>query len=353
MTRALVAPDAEGSPEPAASLPRQEASRRLLGRPLGRLLRRAPAEIERRSARFAIRSVEGRQLVARLGAAFIGGYNAALVHASMGRLAEEGGRIDPHFRPFFFEGIAMGYLPRGWLFRGQHPQNAERELRAMAPQYLYLYYVGLGFWTAIRHPRTPSAVERLGEHLDPLYLPLCYDGFGFKVGFFDYPGRPGARRLLDRGPEEHRAALYQGFGRALFFVFMDDEDGFRQACDASGGRRDEMEFGRSLALAFTGIDHPERIAAHIERAADPGERLARLSGVTWALTARAMTDADYFRRCVARAPGGWGALLRTLPVLCGEALAASRTYLEWQSRTRTGAARAFEDLGAERRPPSH
>jgi hypothetical protein len=344
--KAIGASGAEGGTDGATARPREDAPRRFLSGPLARLLRRPPTEIERRSEHFAIRDVEGRRLVARLGSAFIEGFNAALASGALGHLVEEGAKVEPHFRPFFFEGVAMGYLPRGWLFRGGGAPNAERDLRDMAPEYLYLYYVGLGFWMAIRHPRAPRAIERLGAHLDPLYLPLCYDGFGFKVGFFDYPARPASRRLLDNGPEQHRAALYQGFGRALFFVFMDDEDGFRRACDASDGHRGEMEFGRSLALAFTGIDRPERIAAHVECATDSADRDARLTGVTWALAARAMTDPEYFRACVARAPGDWGALLARLPILCEEARLMSRTYAVWQSRTRSAAARAYAERGA-------
>jgi len=90
----------------------------------------------------------------------------------------------------------------------------------MDPAFLYLYYVGLGFWYGIRHPRDPALLERLHPHLDPMYLPLCYDGFGFKVGFFDHVRNPEARRRLDRCPGEYLSAAHQGFGRSLFFVYM-------------------------------------------------------------------------------------------------------------------------------------
>jgi hypothetical protein len=212
----------------------------------------------------------------------------------------------------------------------------------MHPDFRYLYYVGLGFWLAMRHPRRPLAIERLGEHLNPMYVPLCYDGFGFKVGFFDYPGRPEARRLLDRCPAERRAAIYQGFGRALFFVHMDDEAAFRRERDAAGGEhREDMELGRSLALAFTSVDRPEIIAAHVAAAPDEADLRARLTGVTWALTARAMNDAIYFRRCVESAPAEWSDLMPRLPALCRKALSESRTYAEWQSRTRTAVSDAY------------
>jgi hypothetical protein len=309
---------------------------------LRRVLERAPDEIDRRAARFAIGRPEGRRLVARLGEAFIGGYNATLRLESLRQVAEQGAAVDPHFRPFFFEGAAMGYLPRGYLFSGFTPKSAERDLLEMHPDFRYLYYVGLGFWLAMRHPRRPLAIERLGEHLNPMYVPLCYDGFGFKVGFFDYPGRPEARRLLDRCPAERRAAIYQGFGRALFFVHMDDEAAFRRERDAAGGEhREDMELGRSLALAFTSVDRPEIIAAHVAAAPDEADLRARLTGVTWALTARAMNDAIYFRRCVESAPAEWSDLMPRLPALCRKALSESRTYAEWQSRTRTAVSDAY------------
>ncbi len=314
---------------------------------LRRLLERDPGEIERRAAGFSIASPEGRRLVARLGEAFIGGYNAMLRLESPGRVAGQGALVDPHFRPFFFEGAAMGYLPRGYLSRGFSRDSAERDLLQMHPGFLYLYYVGLGFWIAMRHPRRPSSIESLREHLDPMYLPLCYDGFGFKIGFFDYPGRHAARGLLDRCPAERRAAIYQGFGRSLFFVYMDDEASFLRERDAERGRhREDMEFGRSLALAFTGIDRPQTIAAHVAAARDEGELGARLTGITWALTAREMSDPDYFHRCVARAPEGWGPLLSGFPAICRKAFSESTSYAEWQSKTRAGVAGAYAASGA-------
>ena len=262
-------------------------------------------------------------------------------------VAAAGTRVPVHFRPFFFEGAAMGYLPRGYLSRGYSPGTAEQDLLAMHPGFRYLYYVGLGFWYGMRHPRRPSSLARLAPHLDPVYFPLCYDGFGFKVAFFDYTRRPSAMGLLERGPAEHRAALYQGFGRALFFVFMDDEEGFRDVQDrVPPGRRADLEFGRSLALAFTGVGRPLVIARHLASARDAEEKAARLMGVTWALAAREMNDAEYFRECVGRAPLATGELLTLLPALCREALDGAVDYIDWQARTRAGVTRAFDGCGS-------
>ena len=299
------------------------------------LLRRNPREIARRAGRFAIRTEAGRSLVARLGEAFIGGYNAMLTLPGLDGVAAAGRRIAPHERPFFFEGAAMGYLPRGYFSRGLRAQSSERNLLAIDPAFRYLYYVGLGFWYGMRHPFRPSALERLVPHLDPLYSPLCYDGYGFKVGFFDFARRPGAVRRLALAPEKVAPAIYQGFGRALFFVFMDDPRGFEEVKRSLPSRAEDLEQGRALALGFTGIDRPGLLLDHLAGAAGEGELAARLTGLTWALTAREMNDPAYFESCLSSLPGRERGRLRRLPALCRDALGVSKSYFEWQGRTRT------------------
>lgn len=305
------------------------------------LLRRDVAEVERQARHFRIEGDEGRVLVHAVGEAFFRGFNQMIDASGAKDVTAEGERVDPHFRPFFFEGAAMGYLPRSYFTEGTGPATVERDLMAMNPRFLYLYYVGLGFWFGFRHARNPAALETLAPHVTPLYFPLCYDGYGFKLGFFDYARRPAARERLTRAPAERRPFAYQGFGRSLFFVFHDDPAGFdREKASAPDAYRDDMEMGRSLALAFSGTNRPERILAYLDAARDTRERGARLLGVTWALTARELNDPEYFESCVGRAPAGGQRLLRLLPVLCRDALGASTSYGEWQRRTREAAVAA-------------
>lgn len=316
--------------------------RRVLRPVLLHFLRRDPSEIKRRARDFRIRTEEGWRFVERLGSAFIGGFNAMLQTETLEQVAAEGLRVDPHFRPFFFEGAAMGYLPRGYLRAGCTAREAERALLRMHPGFRYLYYVGIGFWFGMRHPGRPSSVEALAAHIDPIYFPLCYDGFGFKIGFYDYPGRKAMRRLAGDCPPEHAPFIHQGFGRALFFVFMDDEEGFERVRETvSPERRGDVEFGRSLAVAFTGVDRPAEIVKYIEAAAGEEDRAARLGGVTWGLAAREMNDPDYFNRCIGAAPAGAADLLRRLPEACRAALEASSSYLDWQRRTRDEVVRLY------------
>jgi hypothetical protein len=318
--------------------------RPLLGPLLRRFLMRDPAEIAVRARPFHIATSEGRALVGTLGEAFLLGYNTMLTAPSTAEVAARGRDVEAHFRPFYFEGAAMGYLPRGYLSTGYTPANAERDLLAMDPAYRYLYYVGLGFWFGMRHPRRPESLRALEAVIDPLYYPLCYDGYGFKMAFFDHARDPRAIARLERCPAEHRPAIYQGFGRALFFVHMDDEPGYRRlAAGVPAERRADIELGRSLATGFTGLDRPLRILQHLRSSADETELGARLTGVTWALTARAMNDPAHYQTCLDRVDDRSAAFLRTLPPLCTEALHASASYFEWQRRTRDAALRAHAE----------
>jgi len=307
---------------------------------LRRLLRRDPHEIERRAAGFRIAGAGERERLARLGAAFVAGYNTMLDAAGLPDVARAGRAVAEHERPFFFEGAAMGYLPRGWYRPTCSARHAERDLLGLDPSFLYLYYVGLGFWLGFRHRRRPERLARTTECLDRRYAPLCFDGFGFKLGFFDHPGDLGAARsVLDRCPAADRAAAWQGFGRAQHFALMDDEAAFDRLRDAAGDARGtDLESGRALAFAFTRVDRPAEILGFLSAA--PGSALldARLTGVSWALAARRLAGPDYFEGCMARCADPRTEVLRRLPELCADALRRSADYASWQALTRREAA---------------
>ena len=82
------------------------------------------------------------------------------------------------------------------------------------------------------------------------------------------------------------------------------------------------------------MDRPDGLVEHVAAAGQDEDRAARLTGVTWALTARRMNDRAYFEDCMRKARPANGELLRRLPRLCDEALRESRSYGDWQTRTR-------------------
>lgn len=303
-----------------------------------RLLRRHPEEVTRRARRFAITDGVERAGLERLGRAFLLGYHAMLDGESLLDVAAGGAGIAVHERPFYFEGAAMGYLPRSLFDRERHPERALDDLLAMGPGYRYLYYVGLGFWYGFRHPRRPERLLELCAQLEPLHAPLTFDGWGFKLAFFDRLDPAAFARRLARCPASVRPAAVQGYGRAHFFVSRDDAQGLRTVAEGlPEPYRLDLEAGCALARGFTAMDRPERIVAHVAEADGDERRKARLLGVAWAMAARKMCAPEYFEACLERAAEPQRELLRRLPELCAEAESGARDYGDWRERTAAAA----------------
>ena len=79
------------------------------------LLRRNPEGIDRQAQHFHIEDESQQLLVARLGRAFLGGYNEMLAARSLEQVAAGSIAVESHYRPFYFEGAAMGYLPKCYI----------------------------------------------------------------------------------------------------------------------------------------------------------------------------------------------------------------------------------------------
>jgi hypothetical protein len=116
---------------------------------------------------------------------------------------------------------------------------------------------------------------------------------------------------------------------------MEDEARYqREKAGVPAEHRHDVESGRSLAFAFTGMRQAERILPHVGGARDDDELGFRLLGVTWALTAREMNDPEYFELCLAPLAPAQRELLRLLPQRCRAALAQSSSYDAWRSKTK-------------------
>jgi hypothetical protein len=227
---------------------------------------------------------------------FAGGFNAMITKRSISECRAYSDSLPVLFQPFAEEGMAMGYTLRH-LFR-YDPEAFESEVVKERPQYRYLYYVGLGFWSGMRH-HDPQQLERVTVGLDPLHRYLCYDGFGFKHAFFDYPKGPEALRPLERLEGYARNAAYQGVGRGLWFLYKDRPDLLIEHVGGLGEHAVDAAAGVGLAAVFV---YPDRL----EVAQELGAKLPSAwhehfhLGMCFALKARSLNDLDQFERDLAR-----------------------------------------------------
>lgn len=231
-------------------------------------------------------------------ASFSGGFNAMISSRSQAAAHAYCDSLPVLNQPFAEEGVAMGYTLRH-LFRFD-AKEFEDQLVRPRPEYRYLYYVGLGFWSGMRN-QTPEKVSRIAEGLDPLHRFLVFDGYGFKSAFFDYRKNPGSlKKLLDQLDGYSRHTAYQGVGRAFWFLYRDDREAMIHHMTQLGDCAADAAAGVGLASVFV---NPDRL--------DVGQSLARSLpqdwqpafhlGMCFALKARSINDLDQFERDMDRA----------------------------------------------------
>jgi len=226
---------------------------------------------------------------------FAGGFNQMIARPSPKAWEIYCASLPALIRPFAHEGAAMGYTPRH-LFR-YDPREFEARIVRPRPEFRYLYYVGLGFWSGMRN-HDARRIERVADGLDPLHRFLCFDGYGFKHAFFDYPRDASLLRRLDLLSGYARNAAYQGVGRAFYFLFMDRPDVLIERIRALGRHAADVASGLGLAAVFINPDRLDR-ARELARML-PAEWQAQFHlGMCFGLKARAINDLDQFDRDIA------------------------------------------------------
>lgn len=251
-------------------------------------------------ARLNLR-IEGEENIARVNdllASFLGGFNQTIAKAKWSAWQEGAAAQPVMFRPFWHEGAAMGYTVRR-LFQYE-PAAFESDVVRPRPEFRYLYYVGLGFWSGMRN-HSPARVMKIVEGLDSLHKYLVFDGYGFKRAFFDHPHDGDALKVLDGLPGYARNAAYQGVGRALYFRYMSAPQLMIEEIRRLGVHAVDAAAGVGLAAVFV---NPDRL--------DVAQDLAREMPVEWrphfhlgmcfGLKARSINDVEQFERYMGLAP---------------------------------------------------
>ncbi len=236
------------------------------------------------------------ELANEVGTAFRAGARARLLRGpdKWVEPCEAAGR---HYRPFAYEGAALGHSALCSVGRAQWPMLNE-QIIARQPGMTYLFHVGVGFWGAFRYGRRPAPLFSHIQTYDPLYRYLCLDGYGFKFGFFDFLGDRSAIDHLCSLPGYYRNAAYQGFGRSLWFCYMQDRRGLFETVSSVGAEHDtDVIAGTGLAASFAHVHEPDR-ALDLAVAVPAEWRKHVHLGITFGFKARQLADRSYFEQCV-------------------------------------------------------
>ncbi len=292
-----------------------------------RAMRIRPGMMSPERLGFCPRGDDERDRVGRICAAVAGGFNS-VTGCGGERWIEFCEGLEPHYRPFAHEAVAMGLPLR--LGAGFSAGRFERDLVGRFPAYTYLYYVGLGFWYALSGGRF-GRLQRVAQSLDRMYRYLCFDGFGFKYGFFDYGRRfERVERLMELDGYRAHAAM-QGVGRSLWFRFMGDAERLTSEIRRfPAAYQGDLAGGLGLAAVFVHSDRLET-AWDLAGRIPPEWRSEFQQGMVFALCARKMTNPDYFEQCLARLPAARAAGARQATNQCDAIEADLRARGVWHA----------------------
>jgi enediyne biosynthesis protein E3 len=214
--------------------------RRLLG------LQAVETSYVRRGFRGATADVQAR--LDRIGAAFLGGYHAALEHDTPADLAAALHSMEADLCGFAFEGAAMGLALLDFLTPWRRTRISGF-LRGAGDAHAYMAHVGAGWVWA----RWPVNVRRAGQHLDPVLGWLAFDGWGFHEGFFHWPKYIAAQPPPEKLKGFERRVFDQGFGRSLWFVNGGNIELIAQTISIfPPGRQFDLWSGIGLAATYAG-----------------------------------------------------------------------------------------------------
>lgn len=317
-----------------------------------------PDRLDAVPQRFGLRERWMRERVQEIARTFIRGYNAMVLADEPVEVRWTLADVPDYFRPFGYEGAAMGFGAWARVHRRGYA-DFEDTVHELSPETLYQNYVGLGWWLGVWYARRPAALARIVGLLDDRFRLLPFEGLGFRTGFV----RRGEARVCKgfaRFGDDACHVCYQGFGRSLWFVYMDDVDDACAVIDAlDPGYHGDCYSGLGLGFAYSWLDQAGGLAAVIERVPPPA-RLDFLQGAAFGWEARQLCDRPLFDRLVARFDAEQREDVHRAVEIVHDAQArleaeGDRTsfYQQWRRATRDGLLEhGFEDRYAAGPPAS-
>lgn len=213
---------------------------------------------------FAATEPRAQARIETIGATFIAGYRAALLHQDPNLLRADLERVDVELRGFAYEGAAMGLALSDFFTPWRSRWHAF--LRGAGGEHAYMMHVGAGWAWA----RLPVRIDRRITRLDPLLRWLAVDGYGFHQGYFHWRRYISAHHASGLAGYGARA-FDQGLGRCLWFALgADPARIIPTMASFPDHRQPDLWSGIGLAATYAG-GVPEAVLRELRSRAGPYE----------------------------------------------------------------------------------
>lgn len=208
---------------------------------------------------------------------------------------------DVFYKGFAYEGTGMGFGAKASLWPGKG-RRFESYIRQLDPNYLYQYYVGLGWWLHLRYHFRFRGYRKWLSTLDPRYASIVFDGVGFKTALFNLQLRAGVDAQFSAFPHDYIRVCYQGFGRGIWFAakFQIDE-AIEIISRVPEPFRKDAYSGLGLAIAYSFFDNII-FAFDAVLCVPVDDRTAFRQGIAFGWEARQLQDKTYWKRQLDKYP---------------------------------------------------
>ena len=211
---------------------------------------------------------------------------------------------DAFTRPFFHEGIGMGYAASVSIEDVGELKRMSQAMNDIDPNFSRLHLAGAGMWFGLEGVRSPDRIAEAFRQLGPFGEAYAYEGYGFARTLFYGKSNPQVVRFGEQLRPEAAADFYHGVGRAIWILVGSDLRRRTEMLDQVPERyRAHASSGYGMGIAFTKVDDPQFVFAFTHSEAGPGiDPDDYLTGVAMGYTIRARGDAEYVKSILSHAP---------------------------------------------------
>lgn len=208
-------------------------------------------------------------------------------------------KLSAYHRPFFHEGLGMGYAATASLDDISELQTLIQALKKIDPNYTRLHLAGAGMWYGLESGNVGKVKEAF-KHLGNFGQAYAYEGYGFSQTLFYFKNNP---ELIKRGVqlgEEQAHSFYHGAGRALWILSGQNTREFHDRVQMiPEPYRNDAYSGYGMGVAFTKVESPEFVFSYLDN--KDIDLSQYLTGVTMGLTIRNLGDSNYVGKMIVTA----------------------------------------------------
>jgi len=225
----------------------------------------------------------------------ISGFMAELEGDESSALQAKDRDEDPFIRPFFHEGVGMGYAASVSTDDIGELKRMADVMKRVEPRFSRLHLAGAGMWFGLEGARSPERVAEAFRQLGAFGEAYAYEGYGFAKTLFYVKSNPEVLRLGTQLRPEAAANFYHGVGRALWILIGTDAGRRAQMLQQVPEQyRSDAYSGYGMGVAFTKVDDPGFVFSFAEHSSSEGIAPdAYLTGVTMGYSIRQQGDPAY------------------------------------------------------------